>query len=150
MHIQRTYDPHPDLLELRGLERPACSNTLVPRGSHHISSLWSPVVATGGNRSQMGSAPKRLKRAQTVAVGCDQLRSGAHGKPEVDLHPRREGDLHSAKEEVDLSVEAPNPRKPEGSQGLDADDHDNHAARWSSTRTTAGSPLEVISGRSSW
>src|SRR5207244_9064738 len=40
MHIQPTYDPHRDLLELRGLERPACSNTPVPRGSHHISSLW--------------------------------------------------------------------------------------------------------------
>jgi hypothetical protein len=44
MNIKRAYDPHRDLLELHGLERPACSNTLVPRGSHHISSLWSPVV----------------------------------------------------------------------------------------------------------
>src|SRR5436190_4318073 len=70
MHIQRTYDPHRDLLELRGLERPACSNTLVPRGSHHISSLWSPVVATGGNRVQIGAASKSRKQAKTVAVRC--------------------------------------------------------------------------------
>src|SRR5262245_40700101 len=51
MNIKRAYDPHRGLLELRGLERPACINTLVPRGSHHISSLWSPVVANCGNRS---------------------------------------------------------------------------------------------------
>src|SRR6266540_1764701 len=72
MHIQRTYDPHRDLLELRGLERPACSNTLVPRGSHHISSLWS----SGCNRWQSvasATPPKRLTQAKTVAVACDQL-----------------------------------------------------------------------------
>src|SRR5919204_3737676 len=59
MNIKRAYDPHRDLLELHGLERPACSNTPVPRGSHHISSLWSPVVATGGKQSQIGTARKR-------------------------------------------------------------------------------------------
>jgi hypothetical protein len=41
MNIKPTYDPHRDLLELHGLERPACSNTPVPRRSHHISSLWN-------------------------------------------------------------------------------------------------------------
>src|SRR4029450_5826557 len=50
MNIQRAYDPHRDPRELHGLERPACSNTPVPRGSHHISSLWSPVVATVATR----------------------------------------------------------------------------------------------------
>jgi hypothetical protein len=39
MHIKRAYDPHRDLPELHGLERPACSNTPVPRGPYHISSL---------------------------------------------------------------------------------------------------------------
>jgi hypothetical protein len=42
--------------------------------------LWSPVVATGGNRSQTGSAPRRLKQAKTFAVGCDRLpRDGKEG-----------------------------------------------------------------------
>src|SRR5215218_7254036 len=80
MHIKRAYDPHRDLLELRGLERPACSNTLVPRGSHHISSLWSPVVATGGNQRQIGSARKWRKQAKTVAAGCHRLPETFHGK----------------------------------------------------------------------
>jgi hypothetical protein len=35
--------------------------------------LWSPVVATGGNQSQVGSAPKPRKQAETVAVRCDAL-----------------------------------------------------------------------------
>src|SRR5438105_8065436 len=42
--------------------------------------LWSPVGATGGNRWQIGSAPKPPRQAKTVAVGCDQLRFRAHGK----------------------------------------------------------------------
>jgi hypothetical protein len=73
MNIKRTYDPHRDLLELHGLERPACSNTPVPRGSHHISSLWSRAVATGGNRSQIGRPRERLNRRKPlpwVATGC--------------------------------------------------------------------------------
>jgi hypothetical protein len=73
MNIKRAYDPHRDLLELHGLERPACSNTPVPRGSHHISSLWSPVVATGGNQWQIGSERKpknKPKPLPWVATGC--------------------------------------------------------------------------------
>ena len=46
--------------------------------------LWSPVVATGGSQSQIRSAEKRQEQAKTVAVGCDQLRSAAHGKEGVD------------------------------------------------------------------
>src|SRR6266487_2727633 len=91
MNIKRAYDPHRDLLELHGLERPACSNTLVPRGSHHISSLWSPVVATGGNRSQIAHPRKRWKQAKTVAVGCDQLPREVHGKEGVDGSSPSEG-----------------------------------------------------------
>jgi hypothetical protein len=46
--------------------------------------LWSPAVATGGNRWQMGTAQKRLRQAKTVAVGCDRLPESFHGKEEVD------------------------------------------------------------------
>src|SRR5215218_7458722 len=35
--------------------------------------LWSPAVATGSNRWQMGRRPERLRQAQTIAVGCDRL-----------------------------------------------------------------------------
>ncbi len=48
MNIKGAYHLHRDLLELHGLERPACSNTLVPRGSHYMSSLWSTGAATDG------------------------------------------------------------------------------------------------------
>jgi hypothetical protein len=41
------------------------------------------VVATGGNRAQMNPPPKPRKQAETVAVGCDQLPKGAHGKGRV-------------------------------------------------------------------
>jgi hypothetical protein len=46
--------------------------------------LWSPVVATGGNQSQVGSAPKPRKQAETVAVRCDALPREVHGKEGVD------------------------------------------------------------------
>src|SRR5919201_474684 len=46
--------------------------------------LWSPVVATGGNRSQIARALKPPKHAKTVAVGCDRLPRAAHGKEGVD------------------------------------------------------------------
>src|SRR5207247_4659122 len=58
MHIQCDYDPHRDLLELRRHQRHRVRNTLEPRGSHHIPSLWSPVVATGGNWSQIAQREK--------------------------------------------------------------------------------------------
>jgi hypothetical protein len=53
--------------------------------------LWNPVVATGGNRGQIGPAPKRLKQAKIVAVGCDRLPSAAHGKEGVDGSSPSEG-----------------------------------------------------------
>ena len=37
---------------------------------------WQPVAN--------GIAPKRLEQAKTVAMGCDRLPIGAHGKGRVD------------------------------------------------------------------
>jgi hypothetical protein len=42
--------------------------------------LWSPVVATGGNRSQIGKHEKPQKQARTVAMGCEGLLPRLHGK----------------------------------------------------------------------
>jgi hypothetical protein len=41
--------------------------------------LWSPVVATRGNPSQIASARNRHKQAKTVAVGREQLREAFDG-----------------------------------------------------------------------
>jgi hypothetical protein len=49
------------------------------------------VVATAGNRWQIGSPEKRLKHAKTVAVGCDQLPESFHGKEGVDGSSPSEG-----------------------------------------------------------
>src|SRR6266545_1714094 len=51
--------------------------------------LWSPVVATGGNRSQIARPRKRLNQAKTVAAGRDQLPFEAHGKEGVELGSSR-------------------------------------------------------------
>jgi hypothetical protein len=40
-------------------------------------------LQTGGNQSQMRRVRKQLKRAKTVAVRCDRLPRGAHGKEGV-------------------------------------------------------------------
>src|SRR5919197_3016956 len=53
--------------------------------------LWSPVVANAGNRRQICSARTRLKQAKTIAVGCDRLRPGPHGKEGVDGSSPSEG-----------------------------------------------------------
>jgi hypothetical protein len=39
--------------------------------------LWSPAVATGGNRRQIDRAQKPRKLAKSVGVGCDRLPIGA-------------------------------------------------------------------------
>jgi hypothetical protein len=44
-----------------------------PDGSARMERLWSRAVATGGNRWQMRWRRKRLKRAKSIATGCDQL-----------------------------------------------------------------------------
>jgi hypothetical protein len=72
--------------------------------------LWSRAVATSGNGWQMARPRERLKQAQTVATGCDQLPIGAHGKgalPPWYGGGRLSGSARSAK-----SCE------PEGSQDL--------------------------------
>jgi hypothetical protein len=53
--------------------------------------LWSPAVATRGNRWQMGRPQERLKQAKTVAVGCDGLPETFHGKEGVDGSSPSEG-----------------------------------------------------------
>ena len=53
--------------------------------------VWSPVVATGGNRSQNGQAQKPRKQAKTFAVGCDRLPQRAHGKEVVSGSSPSEG-----------------------------------------------------------
>src|SRR5438874_12373135 len=45
--------------------------------------LWSPVVATGGNQRQIGTARKWRKQAKTVAAGCHRLPETFHGKQGV-------------------------------------------------------------------
>jgi hypothetical protein len=51
--------------------------------------LWSPAVATGGNRWQMERPRKRLKKAKTVAVGCDQLPEAFHAKERSAVRVRQ-------------------------------------------------------------
>ena len=65
--------------------------------------LWSPVVATGRNRSQIDGPSKPRKQAKTVAVGCDQLPETFHGKQGVcrGLPPVAGGPL-PVKEGVDV------------------------------------------------
>jgi hypothetical protein len=46
----------------------------------NVEPLWSPVVATDSKRPQMERAQKPRNQAKTVAVGCNQLLRGAHGK----------------------------------------------------------------------
>src|SRR5919204_3400667 len=53
--------------------------------------LWSPVVATGGNRSQSAHRRRPQNQAKTVAVGCHRLPFGAHGKEGVDGSSPSEG-----------------------------------------------------------
>jgi hypothetical protein len=48
--------------------------------------LWSRAVATGGNWPQTERYQERLKPAETVAMGCDRLRIGAHGKRGSTTH----------------------------------------------------------------
>jgi hypothetical protein len=53
--------------------------------------LWSPAVATGGNRWQIGSAQTRPKQAKSDATGCHRLRASFHGKEGVDGSSPSEG-----------------------------------------------------------
>jgi hypothetical protein len=53
--------------------------------------LWSPAVATSGNRSQMGGRRDRLRQAKPVALGCDPLPESFYGKEGVDGSSPSEG-----------------------------------------------------------
>jgi hypothetical protein len=46
--------------------------------------LWSRAVATSGNRWQMGPWRKGRNQVKTVALGCDRLPPGPHGREGVD------------------------------------------------------------------
>src|SRR5207248_10182391 len=61
------------------------------RWQRTMEPLWSPVVATGGNQRQIGSAQKRREQAKTVAGGCDRSPKAAHGKEGVDGSSPSEG-----------------------------------------------------------
>jgi hypothetical protein len=58
--------------------------------------LWSPAVATGGKRCQLPRARTGRKQAKTVALGCDRLPRGAHGKEGVDGSSPSEGSAKAA------------------------------------------------------
>src|ERR671934_94997 len=70
----------------RASARCCCRNRL-----RRMEPLWSPVVATRGNRSQIRRPPKPQKQAKSLAVGCDGLPPGAHGKEGVDGSSPSEG-----------------------------------------------------------
>jgi hypothetical protein len=53
--------------------------------------LWSPVVATGCNRSQIRWPQELQKQVETVAAGCDRLPETFHGKEAVPRSSRAEG-----------------------------------------------------------
>jgi hypothetical protein len=66
-------------------------DSVVSADYKRMEPLWSPVVANGGNPSQIGRPRKPRKQAETVAVGCDQLPIEAHGKEGVDGSSPSEG-----------------------------------------------------------
>lgn len=60
-------------------------------GQLSMEPLWSPVVVTGGNGSQVGLADKGPRQAKRAAAGCDRLPLRAHGKQGVDGSSPPEG-----------------------------------------------------------
>ena len=75
--------------------------------------LWSPVVATGGKRWQMLRARVGRKQAKIVAVDCDPLPFGAHGKGRVDATS-----LLLKRGSISLLRKGAKSREPEGPQDL--------------------------------
>jgi hypothetical protein len=53
--------------------------------------LWSRAGANGGNWWQIPTRGEQFKRAKTVAVSCDRLPIGAHGKEGVSGSSPEEG-----------------------------------------------------------
>jgi hypothetical protein len=67
-----------------------------PFSAGRMERLWSLAVATSGNRWQMGPGQNPQNHAETVAVGCDQLPTGSHGKEGVDGSSPSEGSAKAA------------------------------------------------------
>jgi hypothetical protein len=81
--------------------------------------LWSPVVATGGNRSQIPRRRKAQNEAKNLAVGCDESPLQAHGKQGVCRGATGCGRSLPVKKEVDfLAPQNAKSCEPEGAQDL--------------------------------
>src|SRR6266545_4115049 len=74
MHIQCDYDRHRDLLELRRHERHRVRNTLEPRRSHYMSSLWH-VMKKGLLAGEGRIAADRDGLARLVLELGDEVRA---------------------------------------------------------------------------
>jgi hypothetical protein len=77
----------PAMRERRGEATPSCHQSRVAR----MEPFWSPGVATGGNRRQMPRGQNAGEQAKTVAVDCNHLPGGFHGKEGVDGSSPSEG-----------------------------------------------------------
>jgi hypothetical protein len=75
----------------KGSSRPPATRVCCLNCLQWMEPLWSPVVATGGNRAQMKPPPKPRNQAKTVAVRCDQLPETFHGKEGVSGSSPEEG-----------------------------------------------------------
>jgi hypothetical protein len=64
---------------------------VVSAGNERWSTYGAQRSQPGGNRWQMERPRKRLKKAKTVAVGCDQLPEAFHGKEGDDGSSPSEG-----------------------------------------------------------
>ena len=78
------------VLAARVVVSPATRAQATP-GRPGMERLWSPAVATGGNRWQIERPRKRLKQAKPVADGCDQLPGPQNGKEGVSGSSPEEG-----------------------------------------------------------
>jgi len=81
--------------------------------------LWSQADATGDNRWQMRTARKRLKQAETVAVGCDQLPRGPDGKESMfatGCHGLPSTPFLKERRSISLLRKEDESREPEGPQ----------------------------------
>ncbi len=78
--------------------------------------LWSPVVATGGNRWQIDCPSKPRKQAKCVATGCHGLPETFHGKQGVCLgcHPLREVPSLRGRRSIPLKRQVLRTRRPTG------------------------------------
>jgi hypothetical protein len=68
--------------------------------------LWSPVVATSGNRRQIDEPRKPQNEAKSVATGCHRLLATFHGKEGVDGSSPSEGSAKAPQAGLFLSDEA--------------------------------------------